>query len=100
MAADQLRSLGYKVDEMQRQEVGLVDDLVQSKQFRLVEVGPVKDVDHLRNDRASEIARRCQLEATAVRCFAQQVQRISSDRGFIEFVDSQVTGKTQSCVRR
>ena len=51
IAADQSRSLGNKADEMQRQEVGLVDDLVQSVHFRLVEVGPVKEVDHVGNDR-------------------------------------------------
>ena len=80
MATDQPRSLGYKADEMQRQEVGLVDDLVQSEQFRLVEVGPVKEVDHVGNGRASEIARRRQLQAAGARCVAQQVQRVSGDR--------------------
>ena len=87
MATDQPRSLGYKADEMQRQEVGLVDDLVESEQFRLVEVGPVKEVNHLGNGRACEIARRCRLKAVTARCVAQQEQRVSGDRGGVKFVD-------------
>jgi hypothetical protein len=93
------RSLGNKPDETQRQEVGLVDDLVQSEHFGLVEVGPVKELNHLGDDRASEIAGAVSFRPPPRAAWRS---RCSAFRATAEalFVDGQVTGKTQSDVRR
>jgi hypothetical protein len=66
-------------EKEQRQEVGLVDDLVQPEGLVPVEAGPFKEIDHFSDYRARQIAGRSQLQAVAVGRLAKQDQSVARD---------------------
>ena len=59
MGSNKRGELRDVTDKEQRQEVGLVDDLVQPKCLSAIEVRPFKEIDHFGDDGPRQIAGRC-----------------------------------------
>ena len=57
--AEQLAGLDDMTNEEERQEVGLVDNLVKPKRFCLVEPGPCEQVAHLGHDATRQVPGSC-----------------------------------------
>ena len=68
---DKLGELRHVADKEQRQEFGLVDDLVQPKCLDAVETWPFKEIDHFGNNAPRQIAGRSQLQTIAIGCTAE-----------------------------
>jgi hypothetical protein len=58
MRSEKLRSLRQDANEMQRQEVGLVYDLLESQQLSLVIIRRLDDPEHLLDHGAGQVAGR------------------------------------------
>ena len=80
MRPDELRSLRRDANEMQGQKVGLVYDPLVLKQFILVIIRRLDDLEHLLDHGAGQVASCSQLQPTCLRCSSKQAQGVGRDR--------------------
>ena len=98
MCSEELRRLRQNAKEMQRQEIGLVYDLVVPKQFILVVIRPLDDSTHFPDHGTRQVASVSQLQSACLLCSSKQEQRIGGDRRIRDFFDSQIGFETDCLV--
>jgi hypothetical protein len=68
MRPEELCRLRQNANEVQRQEVGLVYDLLEPQQLSLVIIRRFDDLEHLLDHGAGQVAGRSQLQSTGLGC--------------------------------
>src|SRR4029077_6886138 len=70
--SEKLRRLSQNANEMQRQEVWLVYDLLKPQQLSLVVIWRLDDPEHLLDHGAGQVAGRSQFQSTGLGCSSKQ----------------------------
>jgi hypothetical protein len=98
MRSDELRSLRQNANEMQRQDIGLVYDLLYAQQLSLLIPRRLDDPEHLLDHGSGQVAGRSQLQSTGFGCSSKQDQAIGRDRRSGDFRIGEVGFETDRVV--